>query len=602
MKQFKTEAKKVLDLMINSIYTNKDIFIRELISNASDAIDKLYYKSLTGGISGLSREDFCIELAIDKDKRLLTISDNGIGMTGVELENNLGVIAKSGSLDFKSDMTQKDEISIIGQFGVGFYSAFMVSDKVEVLSKAYDAEGDAAHKWTSCGADGYDIKDAKKETRGTLITLHIKEDVTDGESFSKYLDEDEIRALVRKYSDYIKYPIKLSGETVNTMKPIWKRPKSQVTQEEYDGFYSGQFHDYEKPLRRMHISAEGNLEYKALLYIPSHAPYGYYTKEYEKGLALYTNGVLITDCNKDLLPDYFGFVKGLVDTELTLNISRETVQQNRRLKQIASFLEKKIKSELEDMLKNDRENYVKFFETLGVQLKYGVYEDYGMNKEALQDLLIFRSLKEDKFITLSEYVGAMKSEQKYIYYACGKTVDGIKALPTTERVLDYGFDVLCMTEEIDEFALRVLRKYNEKEFRNTAGGDLGLVEEAAAEVENASLTDFILNALDGKVSEIRLTTRLKNHPVCLTSVGNVSIEMERILNSMPDAPKGGIKAEKVLEINASHKVYNRALEFLEADKDKLTALSNALYSLAALIEGMPIENPTKLAENVFDLV
>ncbi len=614
MKKFKTESQKVLDLMINSIYTHKEIFIRELLSNASDAIDKLYYRSINES-SGLGREDFVIDIAIDKEQRTLTISDNGIGMTKDELDNNLGVIAKSGSLDFKKEMESKDDINIIGQFGVGFYSAFMVSERVEVLSKAYGS--DDATIWTSKGAIGYDIKDANKDTHGTTITMYIKES-TEEEDYDKYLEEYTIRDLVKRYSDYIRYPIKMDvtkykdeegketeyteKETLNSMVPLWKKNKNEIKEEEYNEFYKNMFYDMEDPLKFVHTSAEGVVDYKALLFIPKKPQYNYYTKNFEKGLRLYTNGVLITEVCKDLLPDYFSFVKGLVDSELTLNISRETIQHNRQLKRIASNIEKKIKSELLNLLANDREKYVEFFEGFGAQLKYGLYENFGANKEVLQDLIIFHSVKEDKMVTLSEYVANMTEGQKYIYYASGKSVDGIKALPQSEKVLDHGYDILCFTEDMDEFAIKFLYNYQEKEFRSIADEDLGIAMKDEEIVQNDDLLAFIKETLKDEIEDAKLTKQLKSHPVCLSSKGDVSIEMERVLSSMPNAPKEGVKAKKVLEINANHSIYEKLNRYYADDKDKATKLIKVLYAQALMITGMPITSPTALTDMICELV
>lgn len=614
MRKFKTESQRVMDLMINSIYTHKEIFIRELLSNCSDAIDKLYFKSLTDGISGLNRDDFAIEIEADKEKRTLKISDNGIGMTAEELENNLGVIARSGSLQFKKENETESDINIIGQFGVGFYSSFMVAKKVEVLSKAYGSE--EANLWVSSGAEGYDIKKAEKDGHGTEITIYLKDNNED-ESYDIYLETYEIKELVKKYSDYIRYPIKMEvpqydqkdgselgkeTETLNAMVPLWKKNKNEITKEEYDRFYKDMFYDSEEPLLTIHTAAEGAVEYKAMLFIPAHPQHNYYTKNYEKGLRLYTNGVLITDTCKDLLPDYFSFVKGLVDSELTLNISRETIQHNRQLKKIASGIEKKIKSELSNLLSNDREKYLKFFEAFGLQLKYGIYDNWGANKELLQDLVLFHSLNEDKMVTLAEYVDGMKEGQKFIYYAAGSSVEGIKALPQCEKVTDAGYDILCMTDSVDEFAIRFLFTYKEKEFRSVSGEDLGIESEAEAAVENAEVTDFLKEALGDKVAKVKLTNRLKSHPVCLTSEGELTIEMEKVLNSMPNAPKEGVKATKVLEINANHKIYKTITNLFDTDKEKLKLLAEVLYGQALLIEGVNVESPTRLAELVCSLI
>ena len=611
MKKFKTESQKVLDLMINSIYTHKEIFIRELLSNASDAIDKLYYKSLTDGISGLSREDFGIEIKADKEARTLTISDNGIGMTEDELDKNLGVIARSGSREFKESAEKNDEIGIIGQFGVGFYSAFMVSDKVEVISKAYGE--DKAYIWTSNGSDGYDVKESEREGHGSTVILHLRAD-TEEENYTKFLEEYELRSLVKKYSDYIRYPIKMettqykevdgkeesykAEETLNSMVPIWKKNKNEIKKEEYEAFYRDTFYDYEAPARVIHTSAEGKVDYKALLFIPSHPQYDFYTKNFEKGLKLYTDGVLITDCCKDLLPDYFAFVKGLVDSQLTLNVSRETIQHNSQLRFIANNIEKKIKSELLAMLDTDRDTYLKFYKGFARQLKFGVYDGFGQNKETLQDLLLFHSVKEDKLVSFKEYVANMLDSQKVIYYATGNSVESIKPLPLCEKILDDGYDILCMTEDVDEFVIKIMHDYDGKEFKAISAYD-----ESAAEVavENKDLTDFIKDALGDKVTEVKLSSRLKSHPVCLSVKGELSMEMEKVLNQAPDAQQG-IKAEKVLEINAGHEIYSKLQTLFENDKDKLKKVSEVLYNQALLIEGMPVENPTKLASLVCDLI
>ncbi|MEG1608280.1 MAG: molecular chaperone HtpG [Clostridia bacterium] len=623
MKNFKTESKKMLDMMINSIYTNREIFIRELLSNSSDAIDKLYYNTLSGGMSGYAREDFAINIDINKDARTLTLSDNGIGMTADELENNLGTIAKSGSLDFKTKADKKDDVNIIGQFGVGFYSVFMVSDKVEVFSRAAGSE--ECNVWTSKGAEGYDIKASDALTsNGTKIVMHIKPNVEgeDGESFDEYLEEYRLRELVKKYSNYIKYPIKMmvtkykdvgEGEdkkeeeyqeqdTLNDMIPLWKKQKSDIKQEEYNDLYQNMFYDSEAPLKTIHTSAEGNVEYKALLYIPSHAPQDYYSKNYEKGLKLYTNGVLITDKCADLLPDYFSFVKGLVDTELTLNISRETIQHDRRLKTIAKNVEKKIKSELVDMMKDNRDDYNKFYKNFGLQLKYGIYTSWGMNKDMLQDLIMFYSIKQDKMISLQEYVDAMLADQKFIYYANGNTIDAIKSQPQSEKVLDAGYDILCMTEEVDEFAVKTINKYAEKEFKSTASDSLGIDDTAEDNAEYKELVDFVKEALGNKVEKVKISSRLKSHPVCLSSEGELSIEMEKVFAQMPQGKENAMKAKKILEINANHPIFEKAKELFANDKDKLKVLAEVMLDEAMLIQGLEIDNQTSLADKIFGLI
>lgn len=621
MKKFKAESKKVLDLMINSIYTNKEIFLRELLSNASDAIDKLYFKSLQLGTTGLSRSDFHIDISVDRENRILRISDNGIGMTEDELENNLGVIARSGSYDFKHDETAKDtlkadDINIIGQFGVGFYSAFMVSDKVEVVSKAYGS--DKAYKWTSNGADGYDITEAEKDSYGTDIILHIKPD-DENEDYCKYLEEYSLRQLVKKYSNYITYPIRMMCtkydydvpegeepkkteelETLNSMVPLWKKNKADITKEEYDAFYKEMFYDGEAPLRTLHFSMEGAVDFKALLFIPSKTPYNYYTRDYEKGLKLYTNGVLITDKCKDLLPDYFSFVRGVVDTDIQLNLSRETVQQSRSLKAIAGSIEKKIKQELENMLNEARSEYEEFFKNFGLQLKFGIYQNYGMNKAVLQDLLLFKSVKQDKYVTLKEYLTAMPEDQKFIYYATGKSVDAIKLIPQLDKVTEKGYDVLCMTDDVDEFTVKFINDYEGKQFRNVSGNDLGIEDEEAAE-EYKELADFMKETLGDKVEKVRISTRIKNHPVCFTAEGDVSIEMEKVFNAMPNA-NGQVKAKKVLELNSASPVVEKLNSMFENDKEKAKELTDVLYQMACIIEGMPVENPTALTDAVCKLI
>lgn len=609
--------------MINSIYTHKEIFLRELISNCSDAIDKLYFKGMKEGLSGLTREDFAIEIIPDEKNRTLVIKDNGIGMTAKELEENLGTIAKSGSLAFKEENKDldKDDVSVIGQFGVGFYSAFMVADKVEVRSRAFGS--DEANVWTSRGAEGYEIAPCDKADRGTEIILHIKPD-TDDDKFSKFLEEYEIRNLVKKYSDYIRYPIKMpvtkykeqseedrkagkeresytEEETLNSMVPLWKKNKNEITKEEYDKFYADNFYDYDAPLRVIHTSAEGAVTYKALLFIPSAVPYNYYSKNYEKGLKLYTDGVLITDRCADLLPDCFSFVKGLVDSELTLNVSRETVQHNRRLQLIASNLEKKIKNELLDMQKNDREKYDEFYEKFGLQLKYGLYSGWGMNKELLQDLIMFKSAKEDKFVTLKEYVAALKDDEKNIYYCSGKTVSAVKALPQCEKALKDGKDVLCFTDDVDEFAVKMLGEYDGKTFKNV------LSEEASSNKEDEEATERdkdmlakLKDALGDKVSKVKVSSEIGDHAVCLSSEGEVSLEMEKVLNSMPGA-EDKVKANKVLELNPNHAVYGKIKAAVAAGED-VSDYAEVLYQSARLVSGLSVEDPTAVVDKVFALL
>lgn len=617
MKKFKAESKKVLDLMINSIYTNKEIFLRELLSNASDAIDKLYFKSLQVGSTGLSRSDFYIEISVDRENRTLKITDNGIGMTESELENNLGVIAKSGSLDFKTNNELKqDDINIIGQFGVGFYSAFMVCDKVEVVSKAYGEEN--AYLWRSNGAEGYEILPAEKHTNGTEITLYLKND-DENEDYSKFLEEYTLKNLVKKYSNYIFYPIRMlctkydydvaegeepkktqSLETINSMQPLWKKSKSEISKEDYDNFYKETFHDINAPLKTIHSSMEGAIEFKTLLFIPENAPHNFYTKEYEKGLKLYTNGVMITEKCKDLLPDYFSFVRGIVDTEIQLNISRETVQQSKSLKVIANNVEKKIKKELESMLESERESYEKFFKSFGSQLKFGIYQSFGMNKDLLQDLLLFYSVKQGKYLTLKEYVSLMGEEQKYIYYATGKTIDSIKLLPQLDKVTEHGYDVLCMTEDVDEFTVKSLGAYQEKEFKNVSSGDLG-IDDGENQEMHQELAEYAKEILGDRVEKVRISNRIKNHAVCFTVEGEISLEMERVLNSLPTS-NNSIKAKRILEINASSSIVNKMLNWFDSDKDSLNDCLYVLYELANVIEGMPVESPTNLADKVCKLL
>ena len=612
-KQFKAESKKLMELMINSIYTNKDIFLRELISNASDAIDKLHYKSLTDTSIKVDKDNFNIKIKIDKEKRKLTISDNGIGMSKEELENNLGTIAQSGSSLFKQENEKKKDIDIIGQFGVGFYSSFMVASKVEVISKAYNSN--KAYIWESVGADGYTVKECSKENYGTEVILTIKDNDQDND-YDKYLEEYTIKSLVKKYSDYITYPIKmmveksklkegskdeyetlLEEEVINTLVPIWKRNKSKITKEEYDTFYNDKFDDYEKPLKVIHFSNEGLISFKALLYIPSHAPYDYYTKEYEKGLQLYSNGVLIMEKCADLLPDYFSFIKGVVDSpDLSLNISRETLQQDKMLQKIASNIEKKIKKELEKMLEN-REEYEKFFEVFGLQLKVGVCNNFGMDKEKLQDLLLFYS-SEDKYVTLENYVNNMKEGQEIIYYACSETRDKAKMLPQTEAVLNKGYEVLYLTEPGDEFVMQTINEYKGKKFANvcTSETDLDTEEEKEAiNKVNEENKDLLadMQKIIGEVDKVRFTNHLKKHPVCLTSEGMVTAQMEKIMKVMPNTP--AVKASMVLEINESHPIVEKLRKLYKKDKKGFENYSKILYAEARLIEGLTIENPTELS-------
>ena len=623
MKQFKAESKRLLDLMINSIYTNKEIFLRELLSNASDAIDKLYYQSLTDKSIKVNKKDLCIKIEIDNENRLLKIIDTGIGMNKEELENNLGMIAKSGSLQFKEENEKKKDVNIIGQFGVGFYSSFMVSDDVTVISKKYNEED--AYKWKSTGAEGYTITKDEKDTYGTTIILKIKSD-NEEYNYSDFLDTYTIESLVKKYSDYIRYPIKMNvtrrelkkgskdeyedvtkEETLNSMIPLWKKDKNKITEEEYNNFYQSKFYDYENPIKVIHTSVEGMTSYKAILFLPAHAPFDYYSKEYEKGLALYSNGVLIMDKCSDLLPDYFGFVKGVVDSDdLSLNISREILQQDRQLKLIASNIEKKIKSELESMLKDERDKYEKFFKEFGMQLKLGVYNDYGMHKDELKDLLLFYSSKDEKYITLKEYVSSMKDDEENIYYACGETIDKINMLPQVEKVKDKGYNILYLTEYVDEFAIKSLMEYDGKKFVNVSEENLDLdTEEEKEEIkkindENKEMLNSMKEIIGSDVSDVRFTHRLKNHPVCLVSEGPVSIEMQKVLNAMPTDQS--INAKIILEINSSHKIADKLKELYKSDKEKFNEYTKILYSQSRLIEGLSIENPTEISNLICDLL
>lgn len=623
MKQFKAESKRLLDLMINSIYTNKEIFLRELLSNASDAIDKLYYQSLTDKSIKVNKKDLCIKIEIDKENRLLKIIDTGIGMNKEELENNLGMIAKSGSLQFKEENEKKKDVNIIGQFGVGFYSSFMVSDDVTVISKKYNEED--AYKWESTGAEGYTITKDEKDTYGTTIILKIKSD-NEEYNYSDFLDTYTIETLVKKYSDYIRYPIKMNvtrrelkkgskdeyedvtkEETLNSMIPLWKKEKNKITEEEYNNFYQSKFYDYENPIKVIHTSVEGMISYKAILFLPAHAPFDYYSKEYEKGLALYSNGVLIMDKCSDLLPDYFGFVKGVVDSDdLSLNISREILQQDRQLKLIASNIEKKIKSELESMLKDERDKYEKFFKEFGMQLKLGVYNDYGMHKDELKDLLLFYSSKDEKYITLKEYVSSMKDDEENIYYACGETIDKINMLPQVEKVKDKGYNILYLTEYVDEFAIKSLMEYDGKKFVNVSEENLDLdTEEEKKEIkkindENKEMLNSMKEIIGSDISDVRFTHRLKNHPVCLVSEGPVSIEMQKVLNAMPTDQS--INAKIILEINSSHKIADKLKELYKSDKEKFNEYTKILYSQSRLIEGLSIENPTEISNLICDLL
>lgn len=625
-KQFKAESKKLLDMMINSIYTHKEIFLRELISNASDAIDKLYFRSLTDESVGKNKEDFFIKVDIDKENRNLIITDNGIGMTSEELENNLGTIAKSGSLDFKKDNAEsdkKDDVEIIGQFGVGFYSAFMVSDLVTVESKAFGSE--QAYRWTSTGADGYTIEPCDKEDVGTVITLHIKED-TENEKYDEFLETYKISGLIKKYSDYIRYPIKMDFEssrqvegkegeyesftetrTVNSMIPLWRKNKSEISEEEYERFYSEKFYDFEKPAKIIHTKTEGQATFDALMFIPKKPAYDYYSKEFEKGLALYSNGVLIMDKCPDLLPDYFSFVRGLVDSaDLSLNISREVLQHDHQLKLIARTIEKKIKNELTKMLNNEREAYEEFYKSFGVQLKFGIYNEFGAHKDSLKDLVMFYSSTGKKLVTLSEYVSGMKDGQDKIYYACGDSVEKIDMLPQIDALKEKGYEVLYCTDNVDEFALKMLDEYDGRKFANVCAEEIDLStedEKKQLEEQNESGKDMLeemKNILSGAVQSVKFTNRLKNYPACLSSEGNISVEMEKILNSMPTDNK--VKADIVLELNASHPVAEKLKTLYTEDKDSFNKFTKLLYDQARLVGGMTIENPSEFVSLISELM
>lgn len=620
-REFKTESKRVLDLMINSIYTNKEIFLRELISNASDALDKLYYLSLTNKDIKVKKNDLEIKIDLDKEARTLTITDNGCGMTEDELENNLGVIAESGSLHFKEENDGKDDVNIIGQFGVGFYSAFMVSDKVVVESKSYKEED--SHIWESTGVDGYTISKGKKETTGTKITLYLKKD-TEDYNYSDFLTEYKIRSIIKKYSDYISYPIKMMVEntrkkedsdeyetyteeaTLNSMVPLWKKDKKNIKNEEYNNFYQDRFHDYEEPLKVLHFNMEGNVNFTALLFIPSHAPYDFYSKEYEKGLALYTNGVLIMDKCSDLLPDYFSFVKGVIDTEdIPLNISRETLQDNKNIKLIAKSIESKIKKELLSMLSDERDKYEEFYKAFGMGLKFGIYNDYGINKDKLSDLVMFYSSKDKKLTTLKEYTERMKEGQESIYYACGESVDKIDMMPQVESVKDK-YEVLYLTEYVDEFTIITLAEYNSKKFVNVSSENTDIsTEEEKKHINeindnNKDMLSSMKDLLGDSVKEVKFTSKLKNHPVCLTTEGEVSTSMEKVINSMPTGEK--IKASEVLEINSNHKIADKLKELYKDNKEEFEKYTKIIYFEARLIEGLPIDNPTEMSNLMCDIM
>ncbi|RKP46755.1 molecular chaperone HtpG [Cohnella endophytica] len=618
--EFKAESKRLLEMMINSIYTQKEIFLRELISNASDAVDKIYYKALTDDSLVFNKEDYFIKVTADKANRTLTISDTGIGMTKEELENNLGVIAKSGSLAFKKENEAQDGHNIIGQFGVGFYSAFMVADVLTVTSKALGS--DVAYKWESEGAEGYTIEPADKVTVGTEIVLKIKPNAEE-DNYDEFLEEYRLKAIIKKYSDFIRYPIKMDvkgkrpkeGEdnefedyeeeqTVNSMVPIWRKNKSELKDEDYANFYNEKRYGFDKPLKHIHLSADGAVRYQAILFIPENTPFDFYTKEFEKGLELYSNGVLIMDKCSDLLPDFFGFVKGMVDSEdLSLNISRELLQHDRQLKLIAKNIQSKIKGALQGLLKDEREKYESFYKAFGRQLKFGVYNDYGMNKDVLQDLLLFSSSKEKKLVSLEEYVARMPEDQKYIYYASGESIERIEKLPQTELVADKGYEIFYFTDDIDEFAIKMIMSYKDKEFRSVSSGDLGIEESEADKKEaeekasgNKDLFEYMQGILSGKVKSVKASKRLKSHPVCLSTEGEVTIEMEKVLKAMPSGQD--VKAEKVLEINTDHEVFKSLKDAFDNDKTKLSLYTSLLYNQALLIEGLPVQDPVEFTNDI----
>ncbi|MDP4084905.1 MAG: molecular chaperone HtpG [Bacillota bacterium] len=620
-KQFQAESKRLLEMMIHSIYSHKEIFLRELLSNASDAIDKIYYKALTDDTLSFEKDSYYIKVEADKENRVLRIIDTGIGMTKEELENNLGTIAKSGSLAFKNETALKDGHEIIGQFGVGFYSAFMVADVVTVMSKALGSN--EAYKWESKGADGYTIVPDDKKEVGTEIILKIKEN-TEDENYDEFLDEYQLKSIIKKYSDFIRYPIKMDiptsklkegsdsefeeckeEQTINSMVPIWRKNKNELTDEDYENFYTEKRYGFDKPIKHVHISVDGAIRYNAILFIPEKTPFDYYSPEFEKGLELYSNGVLIMNKCADLLPDYFSFVKGMVDSEdLSLNISREMLQHDRQLKLIAKNIGKKVKSELLGLLKEDREKFEEFYKSFGRQLKFGVYSDFGANKDALQDLLLFYSSKEKKLVTLDEYVSKMPEDQKYIYYASGETIERIEKLPQTELVADKGYEILYFTEEIDEFAIRMVMNYKDKEFKSVSSGDLGIDTDEnqndTVSSENKELFDYMKNVLAEKVKDVRVSKRLKSHPVCLTADGEITIEMEKVLKAMPN--NQNVKADKVLEINANHEVFTSLKDAFEKDKEKLSLFTKLLYNQALLIEGLPINDPVEFTNDICKLM
>lgn len=606
-KQFKAESKRLMELMINSIYTHKEIFLREIISNASDAIDKLCYRSLADGNLGLSRSDFEINIKVDKDARTITVSDNGIGMTAEELDSNLGVIARSGSLGFKKELDpEKSEgIEIIGQFGVGFYSAFMVSEKVTVISKPFGS--DKAAKWESSGVDGYMISSAEKEGFGTDIVMKIKED-SENENYSEFLDAFRLRSLIKKYSDFIRYPIKLDGETVNSMVPIWQRTRSELTDEDLNRFYRDKFYDMEDPVKSILISAEGLVSYKALLYIPKNAPYNFYTRDYRAGLQLYANGVMIMENCAELLPECFRFVRGVVDSpDLSLNISREMLQHDRQLKIIATNIEKKIKSELKKLLSDEREKYEEFYKGFGLQLKYGTVGDYGTKKDMLAELLMFRHASGEGLITLDEYTAAMPEEQKYIYYAVGESVAKLAALPQGETVRERGFDILYLTDDVDEFVMNVLGEYAGKEFKSINADDTGLSSEdekkeaEQKQEENRGLLDFVKETLGDKIAEVKLTTKLKSHPVCLSSQGHITLEMEKYFSSLP-GDFHNVKAQRVLEINGDHKTFEALKSAFNTDREKAAKYAQLLYFQALLLADQPVDDPARYTQLISELM
>ena len=609
-RQFQAESRRLLDLMINSIYTHKEIFLRELISNASDAIDKNYYRILTSENVTFDKNDFYINIAIDKDARTLTIEDTGIGMNMEDMEENLGTIAKSGSLAFKQQMSEtesdsKDEIDIIGQFGVGFYSAFMVSDRVTVISRKAGEE--KAFKWVSEGADGYTIEECEREHEGTTVILEIKHNA-DETDYDQYLEDYRIRSLVKKYSDFIKYPVKMGDETINSMVPLWKKNKSEITDEDYENFYNEKHFGFDKPLKSIYYSVDGASSFTSILYIPGRAPFDFYSKDFERGLELYSNNVMIMQKCQDLLPEYFGFVQGVVDSQdLSLNISRELLQHDRQLQFISKKIKEKIKKELLSMQKNEREEYVKFFEAFGRTLKFGLYSEYGMNKDILEDLIMFYSSTEKELVTLKEYVERMEDDQKYIYYATGETADKIAKLPQLEVFADKGYEVLFFTDEVDEFAIKMLGAYSEKEFKSISSGDLDLEnqddesqEDKPESDENKELFDFITESLGGKIKSAKASKKLKTHPVCLSSEGELSIEMEKVLSMMPDG--GGAKAEKILEINTSHRIFETLRDAFSNDIEKAEKIARVLYNQALLIEGLSIEDPVEYANDVCSLM